>query len=113
MGTALDLGQRRRVVCVDLQPGQVERRHVFGDPLEAFGFEVEIDVEMNAHLWPDGFAYSGQLIVDAEQQTIVPVQLGPARGTTETWRKRRCRTAIDRNDVGLQCAKPCPLYLFR
>ena len=109
---ALDLGQRRRVVRVDLQPGQVERRDRLGDALEALGLEVEVDVEMDAHLRADRGTDGRELIAQPAQQPVVPVQFRPARRAAEAWHVGGGLAVLDRDDVGLQRAEARPLHLL-
>src|SRR5439155_24740865 len=83
MRAAFDLGQCRRVMRVDLQPGQVDRRDRLRDALESFGLEIEVDVEMDAELGPDSCTDRCQLFRYAAYQPVVPVPFGPTRRAAE------------------------------
>ena len=102
-GHALDASQRRGIMLVDLQPGQIEGGHYFGHPLEALGLEVEIGVEVNAHLRSNRISDRAEMRRELPQQGVIPVQLRPAGMPAEARRILiQSALTVGDQDIGLQ-----------
>src|SRR5579864_7761452 len=97
---------------IDLQPGEVCRRHSVGNTLESFGLEIEIDIQMNSHVRTDSTSNGHELFGHAPREPVVPVQFRPSRRAAETRDIRRQGATYRGHDIGFQSAKAELFYLL-